>query len=302
MGAAILCVGALTLDAVYRVPELPAAPRKYLASEAFELPAGMAASAAIAAARLGGRPRLLASVGTDRAGRELIDGLTAAGVDCAEVRRVPGGRSATAVVVVAPDGERVVVAHYPDTNRPPPPRMPDTRDIGAVLVDTRWPEAAEAALIAARAAGLPAILDADTAPIDVLHRLAARAGHVIASRHGGQLLTGEHDPEAAARRLLEAYGGVVAVTAGAQGCWWSDGNAVRHAPAPRVAVVDTNAAGDVFHGAFALALAEGQPPDRAVRFAVHAAALKCTRSGGALGTPGRSELDALMSRGEPSRD
>jgi sulfofructose kinase len=62
-------------------------------------------------------------------------------------------------------------------------------------------------------------------------------------------------------------------------------------PAPRVEVVDTLAAGDVFHGALALRLAEGATIDAAARFAVVAASLKCTRFGGRLGCPSRDEVE-----------
>jgi sulfofructose kinase len=64
-----------------------------------------------------------------------------------------------------------------------------------------------------------------------------------------------------------------------------------------VQVVDTLAAGDVFHGAFALALAEGQALAQAARFACHAASLKCTRFGGRLGCPAREEVLASMALG-----
>jgi sulfofructose kinase len=63
-------------------------------------------------------------------------------------------------------------------------------------------------------------------------------------------------------------------------------------PAPKVDVVDSLSAGDVFHGALALALAEGRPAEAAVTFAVAAASLKCTRFGGRLGCPTRDELAA----------
>jgi sulfofructose kinase len=61
-----------------------------------------------------------------------------------------------------------------------------------------------------------------------------------------------------------------------------------------VNVVDTLSAGDVFHGALALALLEGQAIERAARFACVAAALKCTRFGGRLGCPSRAEVDTFL--------
>jgi sulfofructose kinase len=66
-------------------------------------------------------------------------------------------------------------------------------------------------------------------------------------------------------------------------------------PVFAVDAVDTLAAGDVFHGAFALALAEGLREDDSLRFAAAAAAVKCTRLGGGSGAPNRSEVEALLS-------
>jgi sulfofructose kinase len=84
------------------------------------------------------------------------------------------------------------------------------------------------------------------------------------------------------------------VTDGARGVWHWNGREAVHTPAFAVTVVDTLAAGDVWHGAFALALAEGMPEQPAIRFANAAAALKCTRFGGRSGTPTRAELDLFL--------
>jgi sulfofructose kinase len=63
-----------------------------------------------------------------------------------------------------------------------------------------------------------------------------------------------------------------------------------------VHTVDTLGAGDVFHGAFALALTEQQELRQALRFASAAAALKCTRFGGAFAAPQRAEVEELLSQ------
>jgi sulfofructose kinase len=73
-----------------------------------------------------------------------------------------------------------------------------------------------------------------------------------------------------------------------------EGGAIRHVPGFEVDVVDTLGAGDVWHGAFALALAEGRPEREAVRFASAAAAIKVQRRGSRTGAPTRSELDAFL--------
>ena len=74
----------------------------------------------------------------------------------------------------------------------------------------------------------------------------------------------------------------------------SAGTSVFHLPAFPVTAVETLGAGDTFHGAFALALAEGMEIAAAMRFAAAAAALRCTRSGGRAALPSRHEVMALL--------
>jgi sulfofructose kinase len=78
---------------------------------------------------------------------------------------------------------------------------------------------------------------------------------------------------------------VIAVTRGREGVsWYQDGHLKRLAAHP-VDVVDTTAAGDVFHGAYAIAIGGGLGIAEAMAFASAAAALKCTRPGGRAGIP-----------------
>ncbi len=104
------------------------------------------------------------------------------------------------------------------------------------------------------------------------------------------------DPESACADLASRTDAFVAVTGGAAGTWWHDRatGRVRHVEAPKVKAVDTLAAGDVFHGAFTLAIAEGQSIPDAIAFANTAAALKCTVFGGRLGAPTREEVRAAL--------
>jgi sulfofructose kinase len=176
-----------------------------------------------------------------------------------------------------------------------PAEAPDLTGFAAVMTDVRWPGAAALALEAARKAGIPAILDADMAAGDILHRLVPLATHIVASESAAKLITGEVSPEAAARALL-GRSDFVAVTAGGDGCWWSERGTIHHTPAPRIEAIDTLAAGDVFHAAFALKVVEGAAMAATIAFASAAAAIKCTRFGGRLGCPSRDEVEAFVAR------
>ena len=99
------------MDAIYRVPAIPAAPAKVLATGFSECGGGMAANASVAVARLGGAASYWGRVGADALGDRILAELASEGVDVGTVRRVPGGRSPSAAILVLPDGERLVCAY-----------------------------------------------------------------------------------------------------------------------------------------------------------------------------------------------
>lgn len=301
----LLSVGALTLDTILRVETLPAHQGKFIASDGVQIASGMATSAACAAHRLGAEVSLWASAGDDPVGDHLVAAIEAEGVDCGFVRRVGGARSALASILVDAQGERIIVPFYDSQAQADPVALPaaDLSAFDAVLVDVRWPGAAALALKAARALGRPAILDADTASSDVLEQLLPLASHIVASEPAARILCKQDlDPRQACEALARRTDAFVAVTGGAAGTWWFDraAGSSRHVAAPNIKAVDTLAAGDVFHGAFAVGLAEAMPVEQALRFASAAAALKCLRFGGRLGAPDRAETLAMIAATWPA--
>ncbi|WP_029029958.1 PfkB family carbohydrate kinase [Salinarimonas rosea] len=291
----LLSVGIATLDHVYAVEEMPTRAEKYRAYGFTTTTGGTAANAAIAMTRLGADATLLARLGDDWAGAEIVDRLTREGVDCSRVRRVHGFPSPISAIVVDAIGERLVVSHAD----PAMPReidwLPDALPDGtrAVLGDTRWQEATAHLFRLAREAGIPAVLDADRDPTHAPEVLSL-ATHVAFSMQGLRDITGHAD----ARTALESYRPPVpcwiAVTNGGEGLFYWAGERVEHMPAFDVPVVDTLAAGDVWHGAFAVRLAEGADEVAAARFASAAAAIKCTRFGGRDGAPMREAVEDFL--------
>lgn len=290
----ILCVGALAMDTIFRLDHLPTAPGKIIPRDAVEVAEGMAAAQATTIARLGGEAALWASIGDDAIGERLVSQIAGEGVDCSLIRRIAGAPSGFASILMEASGNTIIVPRYDPALTSTPDTVPSLAGFDAVMVDVRWPAAARLALIAAREAGIFGILDADMAPRDLLEDLVPLASHVVASESAAQLLTGAESPKAAAAALGDSQQAFVAVTAGAEGCWWLDEGQVRHTPAPRIDAVDTLAAGDVFHGAFALGLTEGWAMAEIIRFASAAAALKCTQFGGRLGAPSRDAVLAFL--------
>ncbi|MEO0880672.1 MAG: PfkB family carbohydrate kinase, partial [Pseudomonadota bacterium] len=219
------------------------------------------------------------------------------GVDCSAARRFQGRRSALSAVVIDARGERMIVNHTdPDLSRDPDwiaAAMPS--DVSAVLADISWPEGAHAALIEARRRGAPGILDADH-PIPSARDVFKAASHLAFSAQGMRAFAGRDDLATAVRDAARETGAWCCVTDGARGVLVASpgSDAVSQVSGFDVDAVDTLGAGDVWHGAFALRLAETRDESDAVRFANAAAAIKVTRPGGRRGAPNRAETDAFL--------
>lgn len=291
----ILSVGVAVVDIVMSVDELPRRPEKYRARDAAVIGGGCAANAAVAVARLGGEALLAARTGRDTIGDMIVAGLVAEGVDCALVRRIEGGRSSFSSIYVDAAGERQIV-NFRDMALSfdaswLEPAVPDRLD--AILADTRWPQGAAVAMRAARQRGIPGLLDAE-APVREAGDALRQASHIAFSAQGLRDFAGTDDLAAALVAAREETGAWVCYTDGADGVMFLDGADPAHVPAFSIKPVDTLGAGDVWHGAFALALGEAQAERDAIRFANAVAALKCTRFGGRDGTPNRSETEEFM--------
>ncbi len=290
---AIICLGHAALDRIYRIAAFPPSPRKVIATAAEETGGGMASNAAVAAARLGGRVALMSRVGDDAAGATVRAGLAAEGVDVAQVRSFAGGTTSTSAVIVDAAGERLLVGH-PSQGIADDPAWLDlsaVRGAGAVLADVRWPAGAMALFAAARAAGVPTVLDAEMGAAPVLPGLLRLADIALFSAPG----LAEFAPGDAAAGLARARAlgpGHAGVTQGGDGYLWADGDGLHHRPAFRVAVVDTSGAGDAFHGGFAWALAAGMAVGRCIDVAQAVAALKCGSRGNRAGLPRYADLIA----------
>ena len=291
-----ICTGIATLDRIWRVPALPTGGGKYRATAYLETGGGLAASAAVAIARLGEPVALWSRVGSDAAAETIVAQLQAEHVDTELVRRIAGARSITAAVLVDDTGERIISADFDPNLVGDASHLPlDTiKNVRGVLADVRWPEAAGRVLTEARRLGIPTVLDAEPSAPEVFAKLCPLASHVIFSTQGLASFAGTGDVTAGLAAAFAAFGDTVGVTLGANGVRLRSAHGDVHLPAPAVDVVDTTGAGDAFHGAYLVAIAETGDIMRAARFATAVAALKCTRLGGRAGLPTRREAEAFI--------
>jgi sulfofructose kinase len=305
MTARIVCVGNSTLDRVWPVWDFPKPGGKYRASDYLEFGGGMAANAAVAAARLGGSASYWGRGGDDSAGHVMQNEMAGYGVDVSNFRLFPGARSSISAVLVADDGERAIInfrgANIPDQADWLP--LEQVRSARAVLADIRWLEGACAVYSTARALKIPTVLDGEIASQSAFLTVLPFVDHAIFSESGLRSFMGvpvlNKSQYPTALEKARTFGcKVAAVTQGEDGILWLDNTGLNEQTSFPVDVVDTTGAGDVFHGAYTLALAEQQSVADAMRFGSAVAALKCTHQGGRAGIPTRDEVNAFMTTAE----
>ena len=295
----VVCTGIATVDEIFTMSTLPTIEGKYSAFGHVEIGGGVAANAAVAVARLGGDAAFIGCVGADALGDRLLGEFADFGVDTAGCQRIAGAPTPISAVLVDAAGRRTVVNHLA-------PGLFSSSDLSvaaaigradAVLVDCRWTEGAVATLAAARRAGVPGVVDVDRPLTEsAADSIFGRASHLVFSRAGLEGTSGLADVAGGLTTIAERCGAWLAVTDGAKGVTWSENGQLCHQPALPVDAVDTTGAGDVFHGAFVLALAEGRSEREAVRFASVAAGVKCERGGGRAGIPDRATVDDALAR------
>lgn len=292
----IACIGIAVQDRIYYVDRLPADGGKYVALDYKEVGGGPAATAAVAIAKLGAQVDFIGRVGDDATGQTLLAELEREGVNTALTKVYANARSSQSAVLVDGQGERIIINHQSPDLLTDADWLDDI-DFSVydlVLADVRWHSGAEKAFSLARRAGVTTLLDADMTPQDITP-LVKLADHAAFSDPGLQKMTGESDFNQALIQAAAVTAGTAYVTRGKSGCCWLEQDEVRHQPGFKVNVIDTTGAGDVFHGALAVAIAEKMPLEQAVRFANAVAALKCTRPGGRAGIPNRDQIDEFLS-------
>ena len=297
----ILCIGMPVRDLTFRVQGLPARGSKENASHFDEICGGNALNGAIGIVRLGGRASICGPMGDARetTSRYIFDKLAHEGIDATHIVHMPGLVTPISNIMIDPSGERTIVTfrdpelwkvHLPDADEL-------LEDCDAILTESRCAQFCTDLCAEARRRDIPVIVDVDRA-MSLREGLLTASSHLVFSSEPLQETAGVADDGEALKKIARLTPSFLAGTRGALGTLWLDEHQnLQQTPAFPVHTVDTLGAGDVFHGAFALAITEKQDIPSALRFASAAAALKCTRFGGAFAAPQRAEVAELLSHG-----
>lgn len=287
-------VGAATLDALALVERYPGSDERVVASDLRFTGGGPAATAAVAAARLGHDVAFIGAVGADTTGDEIIAGLEREGVHTEAMVRVDTAESGASLVVITRE-----TASRAISNRPlPHADLTSSPAAHELFAASAW--------IHTDHIGWQPTMET-LAELDQRPSTSFDGGHLVDGFTAQGLALYVPTIDALQRRFgdlpipelleqaAEESGGTVVATAGSDGAWILEASCEpRRIAGFDVDVLSTLGAGDVFHGALLAQIAEGRPLDEAVTRANAVAALSTTALDGRSGIPGPAELEAFL--------
>ena len=296
----ILGFGVVAVDDLLYVKEYPPAESKVRVEHRLRQCGGLTGTALVAAARLNARCAYVGMLGEDDLSREAMECLEREGIDISHRARNAHARPAHSTIIVDQTRRtRTVFASLGGAAGAAPdwPAAELIRSARVLLIDHHGVEGTLRAVGIARECGVQVVADFERHPGGEFDKLLGWVDHLVLSQKFAEILTGESDPPHAVQALWNDRREAVVVTCGGKGCC-SLGKGYDKPfiqPAFPVDVVDTTGCGDVFHGAYAAALAWNRPLADRVKFASAAAALKAQVRGGQAGCPSRSEVETFLS-------
>lgn len=299
MAAGFLCVGHACYDISVNVPGYPQENSKSEIHELVESGGGPAANAAYLLGSWGARCAFAGLVGDDHYGRRVASEFASVGVDCSLLELRPNHPTPLSIIVVNSfNGSRTIINRkLPEAFVHLDPVVLRARKPDVLLFDGHEPEAAIAAMKAFPTA--ISILDAGSAREGTL-RLAGEVGYLAASERFALQATGMANLDSEKSRrdcialLRERHGNTAIVTLGERGVIADSGDGYFHLPAFPANVIDTTAAGDIFHGAFAYGIGQRMELNESLRMGVMAASLSVRVCGGRKSIPSLQDVQEAL--------
>ena len=284
------------VDWVCFLPRYPDHDSRTECDDVMMLGGGPVATATALCGRYGLKARFIGRVGGDELGRFSLEDLRREPMDLSCVRVVPGATTQLGIILVDRlTGERTVLWHRDRRLRYGEGELKrewivsgrllhlDGCDPNANLQAARW----------AREAGMKVSLDVDDIQSGI-EDVVELTDYLIPSEAFVRNFTGHEDWRSGLTELARQSRGFVAMTRGREGTAAIWNGRIFQLPAFSVRPVDTNGAGDVFHGAFIYSLFQNWSVERCLLFAGAAASLSCTRVGARAGIPPLAEVLSLL--------
>ena len=290
-------IGAAVFDTLLTTEGFPKEDTKLAATESLAQGGGPCATALVAARRLGIESEYLGTLGDDYHGQLVLDDFVRFGVETRHVVVKKGCHSFNSFIILNQlTGSRTCIWHRGTVPAPKADEIPVKAIRGAKVLhlDGHHLEAALSAARYAKKAGVKVCLDAGGVYLGI-EELLPLVDLLMPSEEFALRFTKQNAAELAAQALYREYKPeLIVITQGSRGGFIYNGEQYQYYPAFPVDVVDSNGAGDVFHGAFIAGYIKGMAYRSAAEFASAVSALKCTRLGARQSLPSFEKALAFL--------
>ena len=288
----IYSVGSIFLDHIIKISSFPRSPIKIAARGIEKRLGGSAAVASFTIKRLGLDTSFIGRFGDDEASKFLIGELKKFDVQYKDSIIIKGVQSSQSYVYEDKKGERLLAAFNEKKllNSKKLPKISFVKN-KTFLVDLRWIEAALYIAKNCYENNLDLIVDLDNYKYNSkIKQIVNYASFPIFSETGAIEFTKSKSIIKSLKRMSLIKNKFYAITAGKRGVYWIENDIIYNCQPPKIKAIETNCAGDVFHGAFAAFIHKKNSIMESMQLATASATLKCTKHGGIYSLPSFSAV------------
>lgn len=288
----IYSVGSIFLDHIIKINSFPKKPIKLLAEGIQKRLGGSAAVSSFTIKKLGVDSSFIGRLGDDDVSKYLKGELSTFKIKHKDIITIKGAKSSQSYVFEDKQGERLLAAFNEKKllNNKKLPKISFTKNI-TFMCDLRWIEATLYVAKNCKKNNLIQVVDLDNYKLNIkVKQIVDLSSYPIFSETGAFEYTKIKSIIGSLKKMYSMKKKFYAITAGKKGVYWIENGNIFNCKPPKIKVVETNCAGDVFHGAFAAFIHQKYPVSDSMKLATATASLKCTKKGGIYSIPSYSSV------------
>ena len=288
----IYSVGSIFLDHIIKINSFPKKPIKLLAEGIEKRLGGSAAVSSFTIKKLGVDSSFIGRLGDDDVSKYLKGELSTFKIKHKDIITIKGAKSSQSYVFEDKQGERLLAAFNEKKllNNKKLPKISFTKNI-TFMCDLRWIDATLFVAKNCKKNNLIQVVDLDNYKLNIkVKQIVDLSSYPIFSETGAFEYTKIKSIIGSLKKMYSMKKKFYAITAGKKGVYWIENGNIFNCKPPKIKVVETNCAGDVFHGAFAAFIHQKYPVSDSMKLAIATASLKCTKKGGIYSIPSYSSV------------
>jgi sulfofructose kinase len=288
----IYSVGSIFLDHIIKINSFPKKPIKVLAEGIEKRLGGSAAVASFTIKKLGIESSFIGRLGDDDVSKYLKEELNTFKIIHKDIITIKGAKSSQSYVYEDKNGERLLAAFNEKKllNSKKLPKISFANNT-TFMSDLRWIEATLYIAKNCKKKNLIQVVDLDNYKLNAqIKQIVDLSSFPIFSETGAFEYTKIKSIIGSLKKMYSKKRKFYAITAGEKGVYWIENGNIFNCKPPKIKVVETNCAGDVFHGAFAAFIHQKNSVMDTMKLATATASLKCTKKGGIYSIPSYSSV------------